>query len=174
MIEEIKELNPDDTITIEDESVEEFTGQTTFTVSEVRIYSNDDCEIVLVGLDEFYLIIHSVENNPRYFMYELQESGTVEDLIEEGYNYINDDDDFRKKIVIREEGKTNIFKHSELGAIYDLNVDRDDEAEQEPYSVSICEYISNNAYMPNIFIERVDDDANIFTGFEIEEDVIEL
>lgn len=175
MIDELKNLKVEDTIFFPNDQVADFFEEEELTVTGIKTYSSDDAEMVIVEMDEFYLVVHNFESEEKCFAYQLVTEGNTGDLEDEGYKFLNDDDDFRHKIVIREEGKTFIYHPSDAGAIYGLTRERtDNDSEEEPQEVAICEYIANSARLEHILIEREDDNAYILQGFEIGEDDFEL
>lgn len=167
MIEELKELQSDDIIILLEDEAIEFTGMEEMTVTGVRVYTSDDSELVMVEMDDFYLVAHNFQSEEQYFIYQLVDEGDVSDLEDNGYKFLNEDDDFRHKIVNREEGKAHVFTHSETGAIYGLTKTRDDEGDDQ--EVSLCEYKSNSAQYNHILIEQEDGHTRICQGFEITE-----
>lgn len=175
MIEEFKNLQPEDTIVFADDQVIDFFEEEELTVTGVRIYSSDDdTEMVIVEMDEFYLVAHNFESDEKCFVYQLIDEGETGDLEDEGYKFLNEDDDFRHKIVIREDGKTFVYHPSDTGAIYGLSRERADNDSDEPQEVSICEFTSSSARLGYILIEREDDKAYIMQGFEVEEGAFDL
>jgi len=175
MIEELKNLQPEDTITFTDDQVIDFFEGEELTVTRVRVYSSDDAEMVVVEMDEFYLVAHNFESDEKCFVYQLVDEGNTADLEDEGYKFLNEDDDFRHKIVIREDGKAFVYHPSDTGAIYGLTRERaDNDSSEEPQEVSICEFVSLSARLGNILIEREDDCAYIMQGFETKGDAFEL
>ena len=173
MIEELKALQPNDVIFLTDEDAIDFTGADELTVTGVKVYSLDDNEMVTVEMDEFYLVAHNVQSDERYFIYQLVDEGEMSDLEGSGYKLLNEDDDFRYKIVNRDEGKAHIFHHSDTGAVYGATKTRDgdDEDDQE---VSFCEYNSATARLPFILIEQEDSLTRILQGVELTEDGFEF
>lgn len=175
MIEEFKNLKTEDTVVFVDEDVTDFLEHEELTVTGVRIYSLDDTEMVIVEMDEFYLVAHNFESEEKLFIYQLVDEGTTWGLEEEGFKFLNEDDDFRHKVVIREDGKSFVYHPSDTGAIYGLTRELNDEDnEGEPQEVSICEFYSSSARLNQILIEREDDKACILQGFEITEDAFYL
>jgi hypothetical protein len=174
MIEELKTLEVDDTIIFSDEQVIDFFEDEEMTVTGIRVYKVDDNEMIVVEMDEFYLIVHNFQSEETCYVYQLVDEGDTGDLEDDGYKFLNEEDDFRHKIVIREEGKTQVYHHSDTGAIYDLTRERDDEGSDEPVEVSLCEFISHSGRLTHILIEREDERALIMQGFEIDEDALEL
>lgn len=161
MMEELKELQEDSVVFFtNEEAVELFDGEE-MRVTGVKVYSTDDGEMVVVEMDEFYLVAHNFQSEEAYYVYRLVDSG--EDLEDEGYKFLKDDGDFCQRIAIRnEEGKAQVYHHSDVGPLY--GVTRDDA------EVSLCEFQSNSADLTHILIEKDDDGASIMQGFEISED----
>jgi hypothetical protein len=110
------------------------------------------------------LVAHNFDTDPRYFFYQLLDSGTAEDLENDGYYFLTEDLDFRSKIVCRDDSRGHVYKHSEIGAVYDMT-DESDEI------VSLCEYVSNTHDMTHMLVIKQDDDELvILQGIEIGED----
>jgi hypothetical protein len=175
MIEELKNTQVEDNIILLDEQVMDFFEEEKLTVTGVSVYSSDDAEMIIIEMDEFYLVAHSFESEERYFAYQLIDEGDTNDLEGEGYKFLNDDNDFRHKIVIREDGKAFVYHPSDTGAIYGINKERSDGDDfTEPQEVSICEFVSSSARLKNILIKREDDYAYIMQGFEIDLDNFEV
>lgn len=172
MIEELKALQPDDVIFLSEDDVIDFTGTDELTVTGVRVYTSEDNELVMVEMDDFYLVAHNFQTDEQYFIYQLVDEGEVSDLEENGYKFLNDDDDFRHKIVNREDGKAHVFVHSETGAVYGMTKTRDDDGEDQ--EVSLCEYRSQSARYSNILIEQEEGFTRICQGFEIGEGDFEI
>jgi hypothetical protein len=174
MIEELKNLQAEDTIIFKhDQVIDLFEGEE-MTVTGVRVYTSDDCEMVVVEMDEFYLVAHNFQSDEMCFVYHLVDEGDIGSLEDTGYKLLNEDDDFRHKIVIRDEGKTLVYHHSDTGAIYGLTRERIDDESGEPQEVSLCEFKSNSSRMNYILIEREDEYAQIMQGFEVKKKYIEL
>lgn len=177
MIEDFKTLEPEDTILFTDNQVIDFFEEEEMTVTGVRVYSLDDTEMVIVEMEDFCLVAHNFETEEKFFVYQLIDEGDTGDLEDEGYKFLNDEDDFRHKIVIREDGKASVYHPSDTGAIYGLTrekYDGDEDGGGEPQEVSICEFQSSSARLSKILIEREDDRAYILQGFEINDDSFEL
>jgi hypothetical protein len=171
MIEEFKNMQSDCIIKFSNESVIDFLEEEELTVTGVKVYSSDDdTEMVIIEMDDFYLVAHNFESEEKCFIYQLVDEGTTNELEDEGYRFLNDDDDFRHKIVIREDGKSFTYHPSDTGAIYGLTREREDNESDEPQEVAICEFVSNTARLDHILIEREDDLAFIMQGLEINEE----
>ena len=174
MIEDLK-ISEDKTIFFTEDNLTTFIGQDQANIQEVHSYSIEDGEIVMCELDdEFYLVAHNFESDPRYFIYQVIDTGSQDDLEKSGYHFISEDEEFKEKIVISDDNKLAVYKHSDVGAIYSL--ESEDEIDAE---ISICEFTSPSNYLSHILIERVehdrhDIDVTIYQGFELDEDDFEL
>lgn len=162
MLEDIKEIQPEDVLHFTEESAIDFLGEEELSVSEVRNYTQDDNELIVVEMDEFCLVVHNFQSEEKYFLYSIIDEGSVEDLEDGGFKLFNENDEFRHKIVNREEGKTHVFRHSEVGAIYEMTKDESEES-------SLCEYTSSSAQFDHILVERNENKTRIMHGFEIDE-----
>lgn len=171
MIEELKNLQIEDTIFFSNDQVVDFFEEEELTITDIKIYSSEDAEMIAIEMNEFYLIVHNFESDEKYFAYQLVTEGNTEDLEGEGYKFLNEDDDFRHKIVIRDDGKTSVYHPSDTGAIYGLTKEKRNNDSEE---VAVCEYFANSDKLEYILIERGDDSACIFQGFEIKETDFEL
>jgi hypothetical protein len=167
MIEQLKELEPSAIVIFDTEDVAAITDTDEMEVSEVRICAADDNEFVIVELDEFYLVAHNFDTDARYFFYQVLDSGAAEDLENDGYYFLTEEQDFRSKIVCRDESRGHVYKHSEVGAVYEMS-DQNSETEE---IVSLCEYISNTHDMTHMLvIKNEEDELLILQGIEITED----
>jgi hypothetical protein len=169
MIEELKNLQPEDTILFTDEQVLEFFEEEELTVTCVKVYSIDEAEMVIVEMEDLFLIAHNFQEDEKLFAYQLVNKGSPSDLEEEGFKFLSEDDDFRHKIVIREDGKAYSYRPSETGAIYNLNLENGDSQE-----TSICEFLSSSARLNQIIIEYDGENARILQGIEINEESFEI
>lgn len=169
MIDELKNLQVEDTIFFTNDQAIDFFEEEELSVTGIKIYSSDDSEMVIVEMDEFFLVAHNFESDEKFFAYQLIAEGETGELEDEGYKFLNDDDDFRHKIAIREDGMTVVYHPSDAGAIYGLSKEKTDSDSDEPNEVAICEYVTNSELLEYILIEREDDCASIMQGFEIEE-----
>jgi hypothetical protein len=168
MLENIKDIQSDDVICFTEEDAIDFIGEEDLTVSEVRNYVADDGELVVVDMDEFYLVVHNFQSEEKYFIYLLIDEGSIEELEQGGFKFFNEDDEFRHKIVNREEGKPHVFHYSEVGAVYGLTREADGDES------SFCEYKSASAQYDHILVERNEECARLMHGFEIDESWFEI
>jgi hypothetical protein len=167
MIEQLKDLTSGTTINFDNEDIAGFTEVEQMNVTSVELYSIDDNEIVVVELDEFYIVAHNFDTEPRIYLYQILDHGTTEDLENDGYYFLTEDQDFRSKIVNRDDTRSHIYKHSEVGAVYYMS-DSNGDCE-----TSICEYICNSHELANMLvIKKEEDELLILQGFEISADDI--
>lgn len=168
MIEDIKETQVEDVICFTDEDAIDFLGEEELVVSDVRNYVSDDNELVVIDMDEFFLVVHNFQSEEKYFLYQLIDEGNVDELEQSGFKLFNEDDEFRHKIVNREDGKAHVFNYSEVGAIYSLTKEEDGDES------SFCEYTSNSAQYDHILVEKEDENIRLLQGFEIDENCFEV
>lgn len=98
------------------------------------------------------------------------DEGNTNELENNGYKFLNEEDDFRHKIVVKEDNKSYTYHPSDTGCVYGLTKEEIDIYSENPQEVSICEFFSASARLSNILIEREDNIAYIMQGFEITED----
>jgi hypothetical protein len=173
MIDELKEIEDGSLITFDNEEISALTSDP-IAVSSVKICNSEDNEIVIVGMemDEYCLVAHNFDTDPRYFFYQTFDAGSAEELENDGYYFLTEEQDFRNKIVCRDDTRGHVYKHSEIGAVYEMVVATDDDDEE---IISVCEYTSNTHEMTHMLvIKREDDDLIILQGFEISEDDFQL
>lgn len=170
MLEMLKELQKGTVLEFSNEEIIDFIESDQTIVSKVDVIrSDDDMELVIVEMDYFYLITHNFDTDPRYYLYQMLDCGEIEDLEQSGYLFLTDDSDFRSKIINREEGKSHVYKHSEIGANYNLIGDTD----EDEMSVSVCEYTSSSHHLSHMLVLMTNDETlKIFQGFEISEEDI--
>lgn len=167
MIEQLKDLENNQTIVFDHDDVTTISSTDELKVTEVKVCIADENEFVIVELDEYYLVAHNFDHDPRYFFYQIFDSGTAEDLENDGYYFLTEDQDFRSKIVCRDDNRGHVYKHSEVGAIYDMIAQTNDEEE----AISLCEYISNTHDLSHMIVIKSEENENllILQGFEIGE-----
>jgi hypothetical protein len=120
-------------------------------------------------MEDSYLVAHNFDTDPRYFIYQVFDSGSAEDLEQDGYYFLTEDQDFRNKIVFRDDNRSHVYKHSEIGAVYDI-LDETNEI-----SISLCEYVSNSHELSNLLvIKQEDDELLILQGIEIDQEDITI
>ena len=165
MIDQLKEMGDGDLITITNEDAIDFVETDQSEIVFIKTCATDDNEFVILELNDFYLVSHNFDTDPRYYIYQILNSGSVEDLEQDGYFFLTEDMEFRSKIVNKEDNKSHTYKHSEVGAVYELTTN--DESQIE----SICEYYSSSHCLSNMLvIKNIDETLLILQGVEISED----
>lgn len=169
MIDQLKEIEKGTFFAFNNEEVISLAETDEAEVSSVKLYSTDENELVVIELDETYLVAHDFDTDPRYFFYQILDSGAIEDLENDGYYFLNEEQDFRNKIVCRDDSRGHIYKHSEVGIVYDME-------DHEEETISICEYISNSHELSHILVIKNDEEDNllILQGIEINEEDFEI
>jgi hypothetical protein len=155
MIEQIKELVEGMTVYCDDNE--------DIVVSVKILTDEDENDFVIVELETSYLIAHNFDNEVRYFNYQILDSGIVENLEDDGYYFLTEDEEFCNKIAFREDNKTYVYKQSEIGAVYNI-LDQNDE------EFSLCEYDGSS---DNLLVIKNNDDLLVLQGVEIAELIIE-
>lgn len=168
MIEQLKDLEDGSLVVFDHDDVTAMSSTDQMEVTGVKVCAADENEFVIVELDDYYLVAHNFDTDPRYFFYQVLDSGTAEDLENDGYYFLTEDQDFRSKIVCRDDNRGHVYKHSEVGAVYEMAVQTDDQEE----IMSLCEYISNTHELTHMIVikSEEDEDLLILQGFEISED----
>lgn len=174
MIEALKELTQNDMLTIDAPEVKEFAEAEDFTVQSVKIYSQDEGEIVFLDLDGIHLVAHDFGGDPKYFVYELASTGTDEDMEDEGMSPVfKDNEPLPRKIWVGRNDR-EIGYRPKIGPVYELNVDRNDSPpDDEPSEIAVCEY-RGKGEMTHILIEMLDTTLNVYQGFQVRESSILL
>lgn len=171
MYDDIKELRSGNKISVDHPGVFALTQQEDFEVRGVRVFSQDDGEIVMVELDEFHLVAHTLTGDPRYYMYEEYASGTAAALDEEGLHPL-DGEEFRARMRVKAGGKAVQCK-AVNGPVYGLAVDRDDRG-GDAQEVGCCEYRTSWKHHPLLLVVREDDRLVAYRGLRVPEDSIVL
>lgn len=176
MLEELKEIAVGEMLTVDNEDVLEFTTAEDFTVVNVKAYSQDEGEVAIVDLDGYYLIAHTLDGEPRYYVTELAASGEADDLEEGGFRLALKDDSMPKKLYSGRNDREIPYK-AKYGPVYGLNVERDDNPpDDDPGDIAVCEYRGKTKVkqLTTVFLERLDDHYNVYLGFQISEGSILL
>jgi len=174
MFEALKELTAGEMLTIDDGDVHEFTDAEDFNVVGVKVYSQDEGEIAFLDLDGFFLVAHTFDGDPRYYVYELNANGDEDELEDEGFRLIVKDEPLPRKLYAGRNDREIPYKAT-IGPVYELNVDRDDSTEADDAGhVAVCEYRGKTRQMTHILIEMLDATFNVYQGFQIAEDSIVL
>jgi hypothetical protein len=169
IFETLKELAAGDMLTIDDDDAREFTEAEDYEVVAVKLYSQDEGELLLIDLNRFYLAAHSFDGEPRYYLCELNASGDEDELEDDGYRLVLRDDPMPRKLYAGRNDR-EIPYQATIGPIYNLNVDRDDAPpEEEAGEIAACEYRGKTKNMTHILIEKLDAIFNVYQGFQISE-----
>jgi hypothetical protein len=163
MIEQLKDLEAGTTLFLGEDAAEVIGVDQTNVVS-VEMCATDDGEFTIVELENQYLVAHDFDTEPKYYIYQILDSGNAKELENDGYFFLNDERDFRSKIVCKDDVSGHTYTHSEIGAIYDI-----DSCEIS----AICEYTSKTHEMSHILIIKKEDEMLlILQGIEVSEDDI--
>jgi len=174
MLEELKELVPGEMLTIDDPDVREFTENEDFNVLGVKIYSQDEGEILFLDLDGYYLVCHTFDGDPRYYIYELNADGDEDDLSDDGFRLVLKDDPLPHKMYAGRNDREVLYKAT-IGPVYELNVDREDGPEEsEGGEIAVCEYRSKSKHHSHALIELLDTTFRVYQGFQISKNSIVL
>lgn len=171
MLEELKEIEVGEMLTVDHADVLEFTGGDDFTVASVKAYTQDEGDVAVIDLDGFHLIAHTLDGEPRYYVTELAASGEVNDLEDDGFRLVLKDDSMPKKLYSGRNDREIPYK-AKYGPVYGMNVERDDNPpEEEADDIAVCEYRSKAKTKPLsvVFLERLDAHYNLYRGFQIGE-----
>jgi hypothetical protein len=163
IFETIKDLRTGDQLTIDDDEARQFTHQEDYEVSGVRILSQDEGEVVYVHLGGVAtLVAHTLGGDPRFYLYEHNFHGPVEDMENEGMIILDDDNDFRQRGKLKTGTNKSITLRCGHGPVYDLTNDNDcDDV------VSVCEYRSSCKVYPFMLVEVASDTVSVFQGIRI-------
>lgn len=170
MIDQLKELDETNTIIIINDDIIDFAETDQSKIVSVKICSVDDNEFVILELEDLYIVSHNFDIDPRYYVYQIMDSGSIEDLEQDGYFFLTEEMEFRSKIVNKEDNKTHIYKYSDVGAVYELAEDNCDNPIE-----SICEYNSSSHHLSNMLVIKYSDETLlILQGFEVFEEDLEI
>lgn len=163
---ELKELLVGDQLSIDDKNVHALTHQEDFSIQSITIYSQEEGEVVIVTIaDDTYLISHTLNGDPRYYVYELTYHGEIEEIEEEGIKVLDNDDQFKRRTKIK-LGTDVILCKAIHDPLYEVNI----ESGQDPdSSISVCEYKTSCKNYPFMFVETIDDFINVYQGIRIQQ-----
>lgn len=162
MIEDLKKLSIDSLITIDNDEVKEFTGEEDFNILNIKNYSHENGELVILEFDYFCLIAHDYEGEARYFLTELLEEG-------ENLGYL-DNEEFPESLYL--EYSQIEYEISKLGVVDDMLLEQDYSDLGASYSeFDFCEYTTEekNIWYTHVFLESMENFLRVFHGFEINE-----
>src|SRR5690348_3320483 len=98
MIESLKKLSSGDLITIDNEKSKDMSGQEDFEITDIRSFTTEDGECIIITLEDYVLISHTLHGDEKYFFYEIDDS--IFDAIYE------DDEELPTEISILDEHET--------------------------------------------------------------------
>lgn len=161
MFETLKELSKKDRFSIDDKNVISMCGEEDFTVHETRLYTQDEGELLIIDVNDYYLIAHNFGGDSRYYFYEINESGTIEDLEELGFRLLDDDNEYKERFKIK--ATKPILCKIHYGPIYNLSQDGNDG------EINFCEYRTSNKQFPVLAMEENEDIITLYQGIRISE-----
>lgn len=161
---QLKELQIGDQLSIDDKSVHALTHQEDFTIQSLTIYAQEEGEVIIAAIaDDTYLISHTLNGDPRYYIYELTYHGLIEDVEEEGIKVLDNDNQFKPRTKIK-LGTEIIACKSINDPLYDVTIEIGQDADS---AISVCEYKTSCKNYPFMFAEAIDDLINIYQGIRI-------
>ncbi len=167
MFDVLKDLSPGDAFTIDDPKVFDFTQSEDFEVVEKKLYTGDEGDLLIIDTDGYYLVAHTLAGDPRYYIYEMNLSGTISELEDDGVSVLNDDGEFRERFSIKGQKPTPLT--AVIGPIYGLNLE---DTEVECTEAACCEYRAKSKHYPVTLFEKCDTHFNVYQGFRISENSI--
>jgi hypothetical protein len=181
MFESLKELSVKDSITIDDSKVKEFTEAEDYDIVNIKTYSCEEGEIVILELDNnYFMIAHTLSGDPRYYIYELNLSGTCEDLEDDGMSILNREGELKSRIAMRVNigirNRINLTLIATYGPIYGLTMDRNDQSPDDDFvELNFCEYKGRSKkHYRSTAVEQCDNIFNVYQGFRFSEKSIVL
>jgi hypothetical protein len=176
MLEELKEITVGSMLTIDNTDVLELTDTEDFTVVSVKAYSQDEGDIAMINMENYYLIAHTLNGEPRYYVAERISSGRAEDLEDDGFRMVIKDDSMPNKLYYGRKDREIAYR-AKNGPVYSMNIERHDgTSEDEPSDVAVCEYRGKTKVklLSFILLERLDDRYAVYQGLQISESNILL
>jgi hypothetical protein len=162
----LKELQIGDQLSIDDKNVHALTHQEDFIIQSITVYSKEEGEVVLIAIaDDTYLISHTLNGDPRCYVYELNYHGFIEDVEDEGIKVLDNDDQFKLRTKIK-LGTESIACKTLNDPLYDVTVEVGRDAD---LAISVCEYKTSCKNYPFMFAEAIDDFINIYQGIRIQQ-----
>lgn len=163
---ELKELQAGDQFSIDDKNVHALTHQEDFVVQSITVYSKEEGEVVIISIaDDTYLISHTLNGDPRCYVYELTYRGLIEEVEEEGIRVLDNDNQFKLRTKIK-LGTESIACKTLNDPLYDVNIEAGRDAD---LAISVCEYKTSCKNYPFLFAEAIDDSINIYQGIRIQQ-----
>ena len=150
MLETLKKLTASKMISLDDENIFNFTNNEDFTIESTELYQSEDSELLLLQINENYLIAHTLQDDPRYFIFE-----------ECAIDAINNLDDIPSEMEISKGEEMQLFEQQE---VYSGLMDGDQE-------ICVYEYECRDERLISAITILVFDsiDHLKLQGFEIDE-----
>jgi hypothetical protein len=171
MLEELKEIAVGDMLTIDNADVLEMTDAEDFTVLGVKVYTQDEGDVIIIDLETHCLIAHTLGGEPRYYVVEKAASGSPDELEDDGFRLVLKDDSMPSKFYSGRNGGEILYK-AKHGPVYGMNVERDDvPPEEEASEIAVCEYRGKTKSKPLsvVMLERLDEHYALYQGLQISE-----
>lgn len=171
MLEELKEIAVGDMLTIDNADVLEMTNAEDFTVLGVKSYTQDEGDVIMIDLESHFLVAHTLDGEPRYYVVEQASAGSPEDLEDDGFRLALKDESMPRKLYSGRNDREIPYK-AKHGPVYGLNVERDDNPpDEEAGDIAVCEYRGKTKAKPLsvIFLERLDEHYTLYLGLQIGE-----
>ena len=175
MLEELKEIAQGEMLTIDNNEVKEFTGQDDFTVVGVKTYTQEEGDVLVADLDGYYLIAHTLDGEPRYYVTENAAAGDADSLEDDGFRLVQKDDAMPKKLYAGRNDREVPYK-AKYGPVYGLSVERDDMPGDDAGEIAFCEYRGKTKVRQAsvVLLERTDGRYTLYQGFQIGESSVVL
>lgn len=165
----LKDLTIGDQLSIDDKSVFGLTRQEDFEVMSSTLYSQEEGEVLIMEIsDDFFLIAHTLNGDPRYYIYELNYDGSIEDVEEEGIRLLDSSNEFKARTKIK-VGTKSITCKTLFDPVYDLIVESDSSIDQP---VSLACYKTSSKTYPYLFAEVIGDFMSVYQGIRIQQTTI--
>lgn len=171
MIEDLKEINVGDMITIDNEDVLELTNIEDFTILNVKSYTQEEGDVIIINLESHFLIAHTLNGEPKYCFLEKVANGSLSTIEDDGFRIIVKDESMPNKLYYGRNDREIAYR-AKHDPVYGMNIERDDDpTDEEAGEISICEYRGKTKIksLSVIMLERLDDQYIIYQGLQISE-----
>jgi len=152
MIDDLKELHHNDMLTIDNEICRQITGLEDFTINQIDYVQTDSEQIVLIEIDDYYLIATDIGGIEKFAICE---------LFDEGISYLDSDESFLDKIKLK-------------GGEGSINYICSDMSSTSESDFTFCEYTTNEDYYNYLIIQQSPYVVNVYRGVTIDENNIVL
>lgn len=173
MYDHLKELGAGDKFSVDHPAARTLTSQDDYEVRNVRLYTQEEGELLVLELEDHILIAHTLCGDPRYYVYEECVHGSIGDLDEEGVSPLDTGNEFRQRMKVRVGGKVVAAK-AVCGPVYEMVVERNDTSGEDPFEVACCEFRTNSKQHPFLLVVRQDDRLEVYQGVRVPEDALVL